>query len=257
MTKKKFSILLPTLGTRIPELERLFDSLTKQTYTNFEVIIVSQGNHEVISQTLKKYSFDYQQIPIDIRGLSNARNVGMKHISGDYVTFSDDDCWYVEDALTYIAEQFENKKASILSFQFYDPFRNEYPKNYVQNEIHSVQWRDLFSKSSIEIFVDVHSVGKENIEFDTRFGLGAQYPSGEENIFLMDQLNRGHVISYIPRIIAYHEVRDGLPQLSYNMFISKGPLFKRMFNTPKGLLLFLALYAKKFNKDKRSRQNLT
>ena len=41
----KVSILLPTLGERIDELKRLFNSLEEQTNKSFELIIISQGNH--------------------------------------------------------------------------------------------------------------------------------------------------------------------------------------------------------------------
>lgn len=39
----KFSLLLPTLGTRESEIKNLFESLENQTYKKFELIVVSQG----------------------------------------------------------------------------------------------------------------------------------------------------------------------------------------------------------------------
>ena len=44
----ELSILLPTLGSRIEELKRIFDSLENQTNKLFELIIVSQSNHNII-----------------------------------------------------------------------------------------------------------------------------------------------------------------------------------------------------------------
>ena len=38
----RFSILLPTLGIRKQEIDRLFKSLKEQTYKNFEIVIISK-----------------------------------------------------------------------------------------------------------------------------------------------------------------------------------------------------------------------
>ena len=81
----KVSILLPTLGERIDELKRLFNSLEEQTNKSFELIIVSQGNHDIIEELLKKFTFKYTQIKIEQRGVYLARNIGMKYGNGNYV----------------------------------------------------------------------------------------------------------------------------------------------------------------------------
>ena len=64
----KVSILLPTLGERIDELKRLFNSLEEQTNKSFELIIISQGNHKEVEALLSKYSFKYNHINIDKKG---------------------------------------------------------------------------------------------------------------------------------------------------------------------------------------------
>ena len=48
----KFSILIPTLGKRIAETRRLLDSLSKQTFQQFEVVIVTQINHSEIERLI-------------------------------------------------------------------------------------------------------------------------------------------------------------------------------------------------------------
>ena len=49
----KFSLLLGTYGSRLKELDVLFDSLDRQTYKNFEVIVGSQTNFKEIDEILK------------------------------------------------------------------------------------------------------------------------------------------------------------------------------------------------------------
>ena len=80
------SLLVPTLGKREQELRRLFDSLERQTYKDFEVVIVSQGNHDFVESCVASYDFKHKHIKSDTLGLSVARNVGLKYIEGDIFT---------------------------------------------------------------------------------------------------------------------------------------------------------------------------
>lgn len=240
-----FSIIIPTLGNRLRELERLFKSLNDQTYKKFEVIIVSQGNYKNVDEILEKYNFDYKHIKINQLGLSNARNIGLKYVTGAIVSFSDDDCWYPSDAFDRIAADFKFSKKGIICYQIKDPIKNELYKKYSGKQEDKVNFRGIFNKSSIEIFLNLNLVNKEDLAFDTEFGLGARFPSGEENIFLCDLYKKGYSICYKPCIVVYHEKRDNKSKLNTSTFIGKGPMFRRMFNLPIALLLLILFFIKK------------
>ncbi|MDA1570671.1 glycosyltransferase family A protein, partial [Bacillus cereus] len=89
-----FSIVVPTLGEKTNELQRLFDSLRKQDSVEKEIILVVQDNYEQVEKISMEYrDLDINIFNVDFRGLSKARNYALKHIKGDYIVFSDDDCW--------------------------------------------------------------------------------------------------------------------------------------------------------------------
>jgi glycosyltransferase involved in cell wall biosynthesis len=240
------SIIIPTLGTRELELKRLFVSLSEQTHQEFEVILVSQGNHELVERIVESYDFTIKLIKLSKKGLSHSRNVGMKYVSGNIVTFSDDDCWYKNTAFEEVVEHFQTTDDHIVCYQIYDPERNEYYKAYPEEPCKHISIQDIFRKSSIEIFIDLDKVDKKMISFHEQFGLGATYPSGEENIFLYKMHKNKHRISYIPEVVVYHKKPSIDSRLNFNTFIGKGPLFKQMFNTPVGFVLLTLLFAKKF-----------
>ena len=52
----KISVLVPTLGTREMEIRRLLETLEKQSYKDFEIIFVTQDNHEIVKDILCKDS---------------------------------------------------------------------------------------------------------------------------------------------------------------------------------------------------------
>ncbi|GAM12020.1 glycosyltransferase family A protein [Mesobacillus selenatarsenatis] len=241
------SVIVPTLGTRQIELIRLFDSLENQSNGDFEVILVSQDNEEKIKNLLSNYNFSHKHIHINKKGLSHARNVGLNYISGDIVTFSDDDCWYLNDSFEKVHSYLKNSSAGIICFQMFDPDKNEYLKNYPDEVQPTVSKRGLWSKSSIEIFIDLKKVKKEHLRFDEEFGLGAKYPSGEENILLFDLYSLGYQIAYEPELIVYHEKKDIVTRLNTKTVLGKGPMFKRMYNTPVSLALITLFFFKKYN----------
>lgn len=241
------TFLLPTLANSIDDLTRLFNSLEKQTNQDFELIIVSQGNHDQLAELLSNYSFTFNHIKIDKKGLSLARNVGLPHVNGDILTFADDDCWYKEDTVDYIHEVFSDSSRQIVCFQHFDPDKNEYAKNYPNEEQRNLSNRRVLQQSSIDIFVHTGRVPDYKIGFDESFGLGTKYKSGEENIYLMDLKNKGYQIDYIPKIVSYHPNKEKLKNLDFDMVVGKGPLFKRLFGGPTGFAMFVAFYFKKFN----------
>jgi glycosyltransferase involved in cell wall biosynthesis len=241
------SVIVPTLGTKPEELKRLFESLNNQLYKDFEVIIVSQDNHNYITSILKDVNFKYNHIEINRKGLSLARNVGIEHAGGSILTFSDDDCWYNDDSFQIVIDYFnQNPDTDVACFQIYDSLQNVYYKKYEEAEQKEVKTAKLLKKSSIEIFIQTGNIEPSLIQFDEKFGLGAVYPSGEENIFLFDLAGNNKKISYKPQIVVNHQKPVMETRLNQKSFIGKGPMFKRMYNTPTAVVLLVLFFLKKY-----------
>ncbi|WP_174728961.1 glycosyltransferase [Mesobacillus harenae] len=243
----RFSIIIPTLGLREEEFSRLLSSLESQTHKDIEVIIVSQDNHKNVQNMIEKFpSLAVKHIKSEEKGLSLARNKAIPFINGDVVTFSDDDCWYPEDALNKVAKSFDGQKESdVICFQIYDPVQESYYKPYPQTDIPEIKMRQVFQRSSIEIFIQLSRLKKEDLRFNENFGLGARYPSGEENIMLSCLFRKGYKISYENRVVVYHAKPSQKSRLNLNTFKSKGPLLKEIFGPYTGFLMLSALFLKK------------
>lgn len=105
----KFSIIIPTYN-RASFIEKTIKSVLNQTYQNFELIIVDDGstdNTEEIVKNIYNEKISYLKIQNSERGF--ARNYGITHSSGDYVTFLDSD-----DIL--LPEYFSNAAQSIIKY---------------------------------------------------------------------------------------------------------------------------------------------
>ena len=87
-----FSIIIPVYN-RPDELAELLQCLTKQTYTNFEVVVIEDGSHtkadKVVEIFSKKLTINY--LYTKNQGQGFARNEGFRQAKGDYFIIFDSD----------------------------------------------------------------------------------------------------------------------------------------------------------------------
>ncbi len=97
--------------SREPDLDRLLESLRRQTYPNVEIVFVGEGDRELCDRVARRAEVLGLSEPLlafneGPRGASAARNLGVGLASGDVVAFIDDDAqaqpdWAEEMARTY------------------------------------------------------------------------------------------------------------------------------------------------------------
>ena len=88
-----FSIIIP-IYNRPDEVDELLESLSKQTYQNFEVLLIEDGSSLKCDTVAQKYShsLNIRYYYKDNSGRSETRNYGMEKAKGDYFVFFDSDC---------------------------------------------------------------------------------------------------------------------------------------------------------------------
>ena len=124
--KPKFSIIVPVYNTE-KYLKRCLDSISKQSFTDYEVIIINDGSTDNSSNIISKYP--YEVINQENQGLSMARNNGVKVSSGDYLIFLDSDDYIEKDLLKEINESLFNNP-DLVRFQIKEVFDNKDYINY-------------------------------------------------------------------------------------------------------------------------------
>ena len=84
-------------------LERCLLSVQKQSFNDYEVIIVNDGStdrsQEIIEKFAKKDPLHFKYIVQDNTGPGGARNAGIRNASGDYFLFLDSDDYIHQDTL--------------------------------------------------------------------------------------------------------------------------------------------------------------
>ena len=89
----KVSVIIPTYN-RSSVLSRAIDSVLRQSDRDFELIVVDDGSTDNTKNLIEQYSDQITYIYQDNEGVSAARNLGLKHATGEWVAFLDsDDEW--------------------------------------------------------------------------------------------------------------------------------------------------------------------
>ncbi len=202
----KFSLVLATIG-RTEELIRFLKSLNAQTYRNFELIVIDQNPDNRLTTILSPFLGIFPVIHIKSeKGLSRARNVGLKYISGDIIAFPDDDCWYPPSLLENVKETL-GKRAEISGVTGRSADENGITSaGRWADKPGLIKITDVFTKGiSFTIFVKKSVIEKIG-NFDETLGVGAGTPwgSGEETDYLIRALKKGFQFYYDPEIIVHH-----------------------------------------------------
>ena len=105
--EEKVSVIIPTYN-RAESLKRAIDSVLNQTYKNVEIIVVDDNNpnttyREENEKSIKKYYGENEKVkyikhPENKNGAA-ARNTGIRNATGKYITFLDDDDYFMNNRI--------------------------------------------------------------------------------------------------------------------------------------------------------------
>ena len=118
----KFSIIIPVFNSG-KYLNTCLSEIYKQTYDNIEIICVNDGSTDQTDDVIEFYkridsSKQFIGITQENRGVSYARNTGLKAATGDYIVFVDADDWAEKSMLRKLASELNKQSPDILVFGF-------------------------------------------------------------------------------------------------------------------------------------------
>ncbi len=120
MTSEKISIIVPVYNAE-NYLRRCIDSILEQTYTNFELLLINDGSTDGSAKILEEVKESDSRIRIVHKkneGVSATRNLGLKLVTGDYITFIDSDDFVDKLYLEVLYKSLTENDADIASGNF-------------------------------------------------------------------------------------------------------------------------------------------
>ena len=174
----KVSIVIPVYNVE-KYLERCLFSIVNQTYKEIEIILVNDGSKDnsgaICDQFVKKDS-RAKVLHQENRGLSEARNTGLRNVTGDYVMFLDSDDWLEFDAIEFLLGQAISQNADmVVGGVFRTSNVVEHPKNtpvsYLLTQEEYAKRYFKIESQTIEYYVWNKLYKREVVE-------GIEFPSG-------------------------------------------------------------------------------
>ncbi len=203
----RFSVIIPTIN-RIDELLLMLASLQRQTFKDFEVLVIDQNEEEILKEKIKNYQdfFSIKQIRIQANGASNARNVGIQYAKGEIITFPDDDCEFPDNFLEKINGYFQTNEIDGITVSTIDRNDGKPISILLSSKKQKINKKNIL-KTVIEAGIIIKKNAIDNVLFDVNMGVGSTkttYWSDEGPDFILNLINKGKTFYYCPQFKMFH-----------------------------------------------------
>ena len=203
-------------------LPKLFRSISKQDYLNFEIIIIdnnSPGNTKELTEGFIKNNpkFKIKYFLETKQGLSFGRNRGIKEANGDFIIFLDDDAFISNNyfhRISFYFKQYSDVMAIgskiLLNYESIIPkWENPYLNSLLGyfnlgNNVKYFKENNYPRGSNMSFRKDIFNIVGL---FNTRLGrIGNELGGGEEKDIFQRIYNKKLKVLYVPDAVVYHSV---------------------------------------------------
>lgn len=117
----KVSIIVPIYNAQ-EKLRRCIESILKQDFTNFELLLLNDGSKDKSGEICDEYAAKDSRIYVlhkENSGVSDTRNQAIRLSRGEYIQFVDSDDWLTPDATGLLAGTMEKQGCDLVISDFY------------------------------------------------------------------------------------------------------------------------------------------
>lgn len=132
----KISIIVPVYNAE-KYLRKCLDSLINQTYENIEIICVNDESPDDSLTILQEYAERDSRIKVinqQNAGASEARNTGLRFVTGDYVMFLDSDDWIDVDTCSVAMENMKKYNVDVVMWSYVREYAEKSVKKIIYSE---------------------------------------------------------------------------------------------------------------------------
>lgn len=162
-------------------LQKCVESVLAQSFDNFELLLIDDGSTDGSGELADTLAVDDARVKVFHKtngGLSDARNYGVKHAAGKYVTFIDSDDWIEGSYLEYLYSLLVENDADISTCYFNKCIGDKrYPWQCPNDEVLVMDSKEALLSLLYHERINVSAPGKLYRVELTRSGI--EYPVGK------------------------------------------------------------------------------
>lgn len=245
MKNELISVIVPIFNSE-KYIDRCLESLLNQTYKNIEIILVDDGSIDDSVLICKKYANKYKNVILieleNNKGVSYARNVGIKKSNGNYIVFVDSDDKISKNTIEILYKEIQNDNFDIVFSNYAIVYSDgKMTENKNDNSIKYKNFLDFISYNNHWGPVN-KLIKKEQIKelFDENISIG-------EDVLFLNQNFKNCKYKYIDNITYYYYMNDNSTMNTKSVTsknISFFKCFEKLINSNEGLSkdIFMAHY---------------
>ena len=197
-------------------LERCFYSITDQTYSKLEIILIDDGSTDNSGKLCDKLAATDERVVVihqENMGLSGARNTGIDHSCGKYLFFCDSDDFLEKDALEKLLRKMKADHADVVACGFakvFDDYFGGNGKAEVFTAANFGRWSGSEAVIQMMRGDDICTVAWNKLYKKELFD-GIRFPVGDKNedeATTYKVLYRAGIVSYMPEPLYKYYQRD-------------------------------------------------
>ncbi|WP_125709413.1 glycosyltransferase family 2 protein [Lacticaseibacillus porcinae] len=196
----KLSIIVPVYNVE-RYLKSCIDSILKQDFTDFELLLIDDGSTDTSGNICDQYSEQDLRVKVvhqQNSGMSAARNVGLSMVEGQLIGFVDSDDYIAPDMYSFLINNLESHHADISICGMTEVRRGSHVDASVNSEA-----KVLTPEATLELILRAKaiSVNVQNRIYRAKLFDDVTFPVGkiaEDAAVLLDNLHKAQTIVYDP-----------------------------------------------------------
>lgn len=216
------SVIIPVYNVE-NKLRRCLDSIMKQTFSDYELILVNDGSRDSSGDICDEYAKRDARIKVihqDNKGASAARNRGISQAQAQYITFVDSDDYVHVDFLNTLYELAQRKNADVAVCCYYNiengisqPMLHNFEDNVALSgeEIQHVIYNNIVEDNTKGYYSLCNKIFRKEMLFENNILVDESMSFGEDMVFVLDCLKFCNCIAFSKEPLYYYEsAEEGL-----------------------------------------------
>ena len=212
----KISVIIAIYNTE-NFLPQCLNSVINQTHKNLEIILVNDGSTDNCPNICDEFAQKDNRIKYisqQNKGVSAARNNGLKICTGDYIYFADSDDFLEPNMLEILISKAVNNNAEVAACKWQTEHNNSVTK--VNNNLESEQEilynsnKALISLFSFETFIGFgwNKLFKRELLINNNIIFNESLHMLEDELFCCQAIAYANLVVYVPHKLYHYRIND-------------------------------------------------
>lgn len=213
----EISVIIPVYNAE-EYLRECLDSILVQNFTNFEVLLINDGSTDTSGDICNEYAAKDSRFKVFHQknaGVSAARNLGMDHANGEWITFVDSDDWISQNYFAAVQSE-GNEDWILLNI---DRFIGGLQRNHLVFAANNFSLSDFLENYTVYPHFPAPwaKFFRKNIVAQHHLRFHEQLSFGEDALFNLEYLRSCKYIRTFPQAkYFYRDTDNGLSKKSLN-----------------------------------------